>query len=676
MLPATSATPALEVFADHYNRGITNGLGTWSKSAKATRAHAAGLFAGAQPQRLDLLIIDEGHQLRSSWNARARAIKALFGENGPIPVERVLLLTATPFQLRAAPELERLVKLLRFPAAHGAVDFAPEVQQRLGATALQRLFDGYREAFTHWLRQASLGAPAEQAHARALEHKRRVESLLRELMVRTDVGREHIHVRYGQLGERAGAELPLTTAGLEVSNPSERVLFLAWDGSIASRTTFVATEQQTLTSSVRALLGRDPGSISGRSAADHARRALAPARVQAALAELTKAVAETIPGNQDHCKVSATVEAVAERLERDPDRRPVLVFAERTLTLQRIKRALQSRLAEGVRAEIIDGSTHSERRQEIVGGFQANDELPRVHALLASKVAEMGLDIDGPADKDDIWLIHHDFPWNPAMIEQRNGRVTRPAKQRDVEPAPVWVFYPFLRDTVDERIFKRMLARQAFAEVLLGTDDAVRALGLTVQENLEKLRADAFGDLRELTPNLAPDAPLVELVPAAEPAPMAASPGRPAWCPLELVTLVEGMARDPMTEQLDAKLESLARDEGFMSWTEDAVRYLHVDLDGRRQVVALRESGDVVEAVSLAAAVFDLQQAEHALRANVEPGVAALVPALEPGRSAKLYARAANLLATLSMTELQTMIMDTARRADEWEREYFEEDQW
>lgn len=682
----------LHVFADHYRLGITHGYGTWGKDPRATRARAKEFLGGGPVKPLDLLIIDEAHQLKCSRTNRAEAIGKIFGGESPaIPVRRVVLLTATPFQLRAAPELARLVSLLRCPHSTG-VDFPAELRARMEPLPLADLFDRYQRVVAQWLRQRMAGLPAEQSYEAASKVKEDVENVLRQVIVRSDTPVGDVVTKYGHPDHKLAKLLPDPAAGLSCETVAERLLFLAWDGSIASRTTFVASEQQTLTSSVRALQMRQEKS-GGPSAVEQNRRPLAPAMVDEALFDLTRALGKHV--RPDHVKVRATVEAVRERLERQPARRPVLVFAERTATLELLKDELTKALPR-VRVELICGDTSGELRRELIDAFKCEKPGSCVHVVLASQVAEMGLDIDGPARKKNIWLIHHDFPWNPAMVDQRNGRVVRPAKPD--QQGTAYITYPFIKDTVDERIFKRMLARQAIAELLLGTDDVARALRLTDQSNLDEIDiTDIRGDeFRKLTPNLSPrcrqfagpphavDA-AVEVsegtvtAQVSEQAPSAARAdpnARPSWCHTELLDLAAAWASASMSDALRNRARVLAAELGMESWSNEEAYFIRVDLVGRRQTVAMIQIEDRTVCLSLADTVVDDGRILEAFALNAEPGVAGLLLVTDTCGEERLVARAANLTGTLDDRELRRLLLETGRRADEWEARHHGEDQW
>ncbi|NJK33195.1 MAG: hypothetical protein HC927_12760, partial [Deltaproteobacteria bacterium] len=373
--------------------------------------------------------------------------------------------------------------------------------------------------------------------------------------------------------------------------------------------------------------------------------------------------------DSEHIKVRATAEAVSARLRENPERNPVLVFAERRATLEELRARIAS--AGSTAVEIIDGNTPANIRGNRVRDFQAS----KVHALLVSKVAEMGLDIDGPEDKDSIWLIHHDFPWNPALVEQRNGRVARPAK--GTPKGSVWIFYPFIRDTVDERIFKRMLMRQALAEVLLGTDDVARSLRIADHESLDGIDIAQLDSqlLREVTPSLSPD--------AAAAAPVSAKPeestehvraARPRWCPLELHELVSARVEAVEDSEIGERVVEIFA--AMPHWCDRGVHYLQVDLQGRKQAVAVFQGGELIESLSLAAVAFEPERALAALEANCDPGVAGLALVPLPEGTLALVARAGNLARTMSDMELHRLVVDTAERADSWERSTSEEDRW
>jgi SNF2 family DNA or RNA helicase len=84
--------------------------------------------------------------------------------------------------------------------------------------------------------------------------------------------------------------------------------------------------------------------------------------------------------------------------------------------------------------------------------------------LLASEVASEGIDLQFSS-----LLINYDLPWNPAKIEQRIGRIDRIGQE---EPK-ILIWNLVYADTIDDRVYKRLLNRLHTFERALGSMEAV-----------------------------------------------------------------------------------------------------------------------------------------------------------------------------------------------------------
>lgn len=114
--------------------------------------------------------------------------------------------------------------------------------------------------------------------------------------------------------------------------------------------------------------------------------------------------------------------------------RRVILFTEYTATLSLLHELLTN---EGMGGEdrlmVIDGSTPEERREEIKAAFQADPSISNVRILLATDAASEGIDLQNwCAD-----LIHVEIPWNPNVLEQRNGRIDRHGQKQQV--VNIWI---------------------------------------------------------------------------------------------------------------------------------------------------------------------------------------------------------------------------------------------
>lgn len=113
------------------------------------------------------------------------------------------------------------------------------------------------------------------------------------------------------------------------------------------------------------------------------------------------------------------------------DRR-LIVFTEYEDT----RRWLERRLREGLagtdrvieRIGVFSGATGSDRREAIKQAFNADPAEEPLRILICTDAAREGINLQTRC----FDLLHLDLPWNPARLEQRNGRIDRklqPAKQ-------------------------------------------------------------------------------------------------------------------------------------------------------------------------------------------------------------------------------------------------------
>lgn len=110
------------------------------------------------------------------------------------------------------------------------------------------------------------------------------------------------------------------------------------------------------------------------------------------------------------------------------DRR-VILFTEYRTTHQWLHQILASHGCGGERLSIIHGGMDQEEREKIKAAFQTNPHDSDVRILLATDAASEGIDLQNYCN----CLIHIEIPYNPNVMEQRNGRIDRHGqKQREV----------------------------------------------------------------------------------------------------------------------------------------------------------------------------------------------------------------------------------------------------
>lgn len=84
--------------------------------------------------------------------------------------------------------------------------------------------------------------------------------------------------------------------------------------------------------------------------------------------------------------------------------------------------------------------------------------------LLVSRVGEEGIDLQ----QQCRYVIHYDLEWNPAKMEQREGRVDRVGWGRSDEGF-IDVRFMLLKGTYEERIFHAVMQRDQWFQVLIGS---------------------------------------------------------------------------------------------------------------------------------------------------------------------------------------------------------------
>jgi superfamily II DNA or RNA helicase len=171
--------------------------------------------------------------------------------------------------------------------------------------------------------------------------------------------------------------------------------------------------------------------------------------------------------NQPDSKATAILAWLATHLKPGGqwNERRVILFTEYRTTQQWMHEVLASHGYGGDRLGLLHGGLSQDDRGPIKAAFQASPKKSPIRILLATDAASEGIDLQ----KHCNYLIHLEIPYNPNVMEQRNGRIDRHG-QREKE---VLIWHP-----VDGG---------AAGQVTVGGhgDDILRAL-----RKLESMRAD------------------------------------------------------------------------------------------------------------------------------------------------------------------------------------------
>jgi len=168
----------------------------------------------------------------------------------------------------------------------------------------------------------------------------------------------------------------------------------------------------------------------------------------------------------------------------DNPTKKVILFSFYRQTL----RYLSERLAQaGIESIIVQGGMD---KHAAINAFKDVNG-PRI--LLASEVASEGVDLQFSS-----LVINYDLPWNPMRIEQRIGRIDRIGQ--DAEQILIWNF--IYADTVDERVYDRLLDRLNIFTQALGSMEAIlgdQISNLTVELLTHKLTPEQEAERINIT---------------------------------------------------------------------------------------------------------------------------------------------------------------------------------
>jgi hypothetical protein len=163
------------------------------------------------------------------------------------------------------------------------------------------------------------------------------------------------------------------------------------------------------------------------------------------------------------------------------DRR-VLIFTESLDTKRYLRQLLSTAFERTDRGDQrileLHGAMADDAREEVQRAFNAPPEGHPVRVLLATDAAREGINLQGACAD----LFHFDIPWNPARMEQRNGRIDRTLQPSDI----VRCAYFRYRDRLEDHVLATIVKKVATIQEDLGS------LGAVIHERVSEA-LDAHG---------------------------------------------------------------------------------------------------------------------------------------------------------------------------------------
>ena len=177
-------------------------------------------------------------------------------------------------------------------------------------------------------------------------------------------------------------------------------------------------------------------------------------------------------------RVVQNVRAVINRyLDDSPDH-----DEPREVLLERAERDLLVELEESKSIQVV-GRFDGENARDREAHRRNFNRRHNPFVLLVGQVGEEGIDLQ----EQCRYIIHYDLEWNPARMEQREGRVDRTGWGRASE-GYIDVKFLLLKGTYEERVFHTVMQRDQWFQVLMGSKK--RALGEVPENGEEEVQQD------------------------------------------------------------------------------------------------------------------------------------------------------------------------------------------
>lgn len=158
---------------------------------------------------------------------------------------------------------------------------------------------------------------------------------------------------------------------------------------------------------------------------------------------------------ENQCKGARLAGEESPSKDADWTSRRLIIFTEwddtKRYIVQQLKAAICGTNLWESRIEVFHGPTPLDKREDLKRAFNTPPEKHPLRILVCTDAAREGLNLQAHCYD----LIHFDVPWNPARMEQRNGRI-----DRKLQPSPVvYCRYFYYTQRPEDRVL-RVLARK------------------------------------------------------------------------------------------------------------------------------------------------------------------------------------------------------------------------
>lgn len=182
---------------------------------------------------------------------------------------------------------------------------------------------------------------------------------------------------------------------------------------------------------------------------------------------------------------------------------------------ERMTRIIASELDKlGIVYSNLHGGVPSEKRRELVDNFNLNSEC---RVFLSTDAGATGLNLQAGSI-----IINMDLPWNPAVLEQRIGRIYRLGQKRNIQ-----VINYVSKDSIEEQIEDKIRFKSALFSGILddGADSVILSRRNKMEELIEAFAQDIEDPYNVVEPGKTTDS-VTEPTPSGAEIPEDATPAR------------------------------------------------------------------------------------------------------------------------------------------------------
>ena len=448
-----------------------------SHSLVADETYAAGLreaLGGFRPR--SLLILDEAHHAAPSGGSRyavdsqfTRALDDLAGR-----FEHRLFLSATPHNGHPN-SFSRLLAMLDPQRFTRGVPVQPADLEPVMVRRLKSDLRGLGEQFPQrTVEPVLLRGLAEDAPELVLARRLREYGAVREARLAHSPTSDARHGRLAFVGlqQRLLSSIAAFAATLRVHQAGlEKRGRASLEAAMTFATGAPESDDEPLDeAAAEAVLQLEEDAATEAATAVGARETSeAERRAELALVDDMLAIADRHKEQPD-ARVAWLDQWVREHMAPDGrwNERRLVLFTEWEATRRWLERRLTTVLADldletstGPRIAVFTGATSQDRREALKRAFNADPKTEPLRILICTDAAREGINLQSRCHD----LIHIDLPWNPARLEQRNGRI-----DRKLQPSSeVWCRYFVFEQREEDIVLDALVRKTEFIRKQLGS---------------------------------------------------------------------------------------------------------------------------------------------------------------------------------------------------------------